>query len=492
MLFNSADFLIFFPIVVVIYFLIPEKFRYIWLLAASYYFYMQWNPAYGLLLLSSTLITYFGARILERLDKEKPRKVCLCIAVILNLSLLVYFKYTGMLVGFASKIFTTVSHQSVNWEVNILLPVGISFFTLQALGYLIDVYRGDIYPEHNILRYALFISFFPQLVAGPIERSKNLLKQLATPQKFSYENLRRGLLIMLYGFFLKVVVADRVSLFVDTIYNDPYTYNGIYIFVATAGFVLQIYCDFYGYSTIAKGAALVMGIKLMDNFQAPYLSKSIGELWRRWHLSLSTWFRDYLYIPLGGNRKGTLRKYLNLIIIFAVSGLWHGAAISFMIWGFIQAVYQIIGDYRRKFVKFISEKLDIADKSQTIGYKLFANLITMALFTFSLIFFRSNSLSYSKVMLKQLFSVNNWYVLFDGSLKNIGFSEHFIPVLIISVVLITLVDVAKYRGKDVVESFFAQSWWFRMLAVVALLLFVLSFGYYGSDMDAVQFIYFQF
>ena len=344
MLFNSADFLIFFPIVVVIYFLIPEKFRYIWLLAASYYFYMQWNPAYGLLLLSSTLITYFGARILERLDKEKPRKVCLCIAVILNLSLLVYFKYTGMLVGFASKIFTAISHRSLNWEVNILLPVGISFFTLQALGYLIDVYRGDIYPEHNILRYALFISFFPQLVAGPIERASHLLPQFRQERHFCYADAADGCRPMLWGFFKKMVIADNCATIVNVVWADYDSQSSMMLMVSAVFFAFQIYCDFSGYSDIAIGCARLFGIRLMRNFNYPYFSHGIADFWRRWHISLMTWLRDYVYIPLGGNRKGSSITLRNIFTVWGISGLWHGANWTFVCWGLYHAM--LLSAYR--------------------------------------------------------------------------------------------------------------------------------------------------
>lgn len=207
------------------------------------------------------------------------------------------------------------------------------FFTLQSLGYLIDIYRGDIYAEKNYFKFALFVSFFPQLVAGPIERSKNLLKQLNTPKRFSYENLRRGFFLVVWGMFLKVVIADRAAIFVDSVYGNYYTYGGLYIVFATVLFSIQIYCDFHGYSTIARGVAMTMGYSLVENFNAPYFSQSVKEFWRRWHISLSSWFRDYLYIPLGGNRKGLMRKNLNLLVVFLVSGLWHGASFSYIFWG---------------------------------------------------------------------------------------------------------------------------------------------------------------
>ena len=492
MLFNSIEFLVFFPIVVLIYYLIPGRVKYIWLLIASYFFYMQWNPAYVFLLLTSTLVTYAGALILEKISDKEKRKLCLFLALMINLVILGYFKYANFFVTYFNRALTIIGREPLAWDKDILLPVGISFFTLQALGYLIDVYRGDIYPEHNFLKYALFISFFPQLVAGPIERSKNLLKQLATPDKFSYENLRRGLLIMLYGFFLKVVIADRVAIAVDTVYNDPSQYPGFYIVFATFLFTLQIYCDFYGYSTIAKGVALTMGIKLMDNFNAPYYSKSIKEFWRRWHISLSTWFRDYLYIPLGGNRKGRVRKYINLMIVFAVSGLWHGASISFVVWGILHGIYQLAESLFSYAADLVRKRFGIEKSRNTFTDKLLKLGITFILAVFAWLFFRANSMGKAVVLLSQVFSAGNWIVLFDKSVFKLGISENYFNVLLISVGLLALVDYLKYRGRDVVSDFFRQKWWFRTAAEVALLLFVMLFGCYGSTYDVQQFIYFQF
>lgn len=491
MLFNSIDFLIFFPITVLAYYLLPHRVRYIWLLVASYYFYMQWNPAYVLLLLSSTSVTYIGGLILEKTESEKKRKLCLSIVLFINLAILGYFKYANMFMGYLNKAMSIANKQEIPWDNSIVLPVGISFFTLQSLGYLIDVYRKDIYAEHNFLRYALFISFFPQLVAGPIERSKNLLKQLSTPKQLSYENIRRGLLIMLYGFFLKVVIADRIAILVDTVYDDPVTYTGFYIIIATVCFAIQIYCDFYGYSTIAKGVALTMGFSLMDNFNAPYFSKSIKEFWRRWHISLSTWFRDYLYIPLGGNRKGNFRKYINLLIVFGVSGLWHGASLSFVIWGALHGIYQIIGALFNRLLNrttILKSNKDI----KTFTNKFLKLVITFGLVCFAWLFFRANGLSNSKVLLHEMISHRNWFALVDQSIFEMGITRDYWHVLIIAISILGIVDYQKYRGKDVVDRFFAQNWWFRASAIIFLLLYIILFGCYGNTFDVQQFIYFQF
>lgn len=339
MLFNSYQFLLFFPVVILFYFFLPDRVKYLWLLFASYFFYMSWNPQYGLLLFGSTCVTYLGGIWIEAAgDRQasfgryrlKWKAAVMFLVLLLNFGTLFYFKYSNFAMHNLTRILSLLGVSVQEKQFDILLPVGISFFTFQAVGYTIDVYRKDTYAERNFFRYALFVSFFPQLVAGPIERSKNLLKQLNKNHPFCYENMREGLLLMLWGYFLKLMIADRAALYVNTVYGDFYTYTGVYIVMATILFAFQIYCDFAGYSTIAMGATKILGIDLMDNFNCPYFSKSVAEFWRRWHISLSSWFRDYLYIPLGGNRKGKRRKYINLMIIFLASGLWHGA--SWALW----------------------------------------------------------------------------------------------------------------------------------------------------------------
>lgn len=333
MLFNSFNFLIFFPIVLLLYFTVPEKMKKIWLLFASYYFYMCWNVKYGILLVAVTLITYWGGIYIERNNRNLQRKkLFLGIISVLIFAILFFFKYYNFMAKSITAFLHVLGITVANRSFDIVLPVGISFFTFQSIGYVVDVYRGDK-AERNLWRYALFISFFPQLVAGPIERSGNLLKQFYEPQVFHYEKIREGLLLMMWGYFLKLMIADRAAIYVDVVFDSFYTYSGMYILVATILFAFQIYCDFAGYSIIAMGAARMLGIELMSNFECPYFSKTVSEFWTRWHVSLGSWFRDYLYIPLGGNRKGTLKKYCNKMSVFFVSGLWHGANWTFFIWG---------------------------------------------------------------------------------------------------------------------------------------------------------------
>lgn len=500
MLFNTPQYLLFLPFVIFVYYFLPLKVRYIWLLFTSYYFYMQWNPLYIMLLFSCTFLTYLCGRMMEETEKCR-RKVYFITCILLNLGILVFFKYFQFGIAILNRLLVLAHIHEISLQPDILLPVGISFYTLQALGYLIDVYRGEIYAEKNFLRYALFVSFFPQLVAGPIERSKNLLVQLYKPQSFSYENLRKGAMLVLYGLFLKMVIADRAAILVNTVYQDSETYQGFYIVVATLLFSIQIYCDFYGYSTIARGSALMLGIHLMENFDAPYLSRSVKEFWRRWHISLSGWFRDYLYIPLGGNRKGMLRKEGNLLTVFAVSGLWHGASFAFIFWGILNGVYQVIEDAFNKAGVWITKNYqrlqNIVNSNELRSEKRFSNIflhtiLTFLMISFAWLFFRAGSIHEAFEILKNLFAVNNWFILFDGSLYELGIARNYMNVLIGSILLLFVVDYYKYEKRDVVTLFLRQGWWFRVSGIMLLILSILLYGCYGELYDIQEFIYFQF
>ena len=515
MLFNTPQYILFLPIVVIIYYILPGKVRYIWLLAVSYYFYMQWNPVYITLLFSCTLLTYIGGRILDRLNQLKIegteaipklwgkielKSACFFLCILLNLGILGFFKYFEFGIESLNWLFRNLNVSEINWNYSIILPVGISFYILQALGYLIDVYRGDIRAEKNFLRYALFVSFFPQLVAGPIERSKNLLVQLHNTHPLEYENIRKGSLLVLYGLFLKMVIADRAAIIVDTVYENSASYQGYYIIVATIFFSIQIYCDFHGYSTIARGSALLMGIKLMDNFEAPYYARNVKEFWRRWHISLSGWFRDYLYIPLGGNRKGKVRKESNLLAVFTVSGLWHGASLSFVFWGLLNGIYQVFGDIfswiKNKSLEFC-RSLGVVfeedeDNSNRFSRRLFQTIATFFLITFAWLFFRAGGLRSAYFVLADMHAVNNWTILFDGSLYELGVARNYMNVLLASIAALFVVDYHKYKGKDVANLILKQGWWFRVMVIMLMIFTILLYGCYGEMYDLEQFIYFQF
>ena len=499
MLFNSLSFLIFFPVVTLVYFLLPSvRLRNIWLLISSYFFYMNWNASYGMLLLASTCITYFLALDMENMERSyedeadsgKYKRNILIIGLVLNLGILFYFKYADFAVRNFSLLGQAFGGRQMDISLNLILPVGISFYIFQALGYLIDVYRGDTKAEHDFITYALFVSFFPQLVAGPIERSGNLLGQFKDKHAFSYDRFREGFLLVLWGYILKMVLADRIAIIVDTVYGDLTAYTGSYVVVASVLFAFQIYFDFAGYSNIARGVSYILGFSLMDNFESPYLSASVGEFWRRWHRSLSYWFRDYVYIPLGGNRKGERKKNRNLMIVFLLSGLWHGANWTYVVWGGVNGVIQIAGSYLRPVRERLDQKLGLIKNS--FSHRLAEIIVTFALVDLAWVFFRAPSLKAAWMVLESMFTAKNLWIFFDGSLFKLGLPQKEYDLMLAGLLVTCLADWAKYKGIVIRQWILRQEWWFRFAAAMAGVLAVLIFGKYGSGYDAQTFIYFQF
>lgn len=350
MLFNSLHFIAFLPIVVIVYFCLSHKWRTFFLLIASYYFYMCWKPEYALLILGSTLIDYYAAIRIYNATAQNNRKLWLLISLSSNLGILFLFKYFNFFSSSVHSIFQSFNIFYDKPVFELLLPVGISFYTFQTLSYTIDVYRKKLEPDSNFLRFALYVSFFPQLVAGPIERATNLLPQLKQHFAFDYDRVLSGIRLIAWGFFKKIVIADRLAVYVNAVYDNADAYQGFPLIWATLFFGTQIYCDFSGYSDIAIGSARIMGFELTRNFNIPYLSKSIREFWTRWHISLSTWFRDYLYIPIGGNRVVKWRWYYNLLITFVISGLWHGANWTFVTWGAAHGIFLILEHIAGKYI----------------------------------------------------------------------------------------------------------------------------------------------
>lgn len=497
MLFNSTDFLLFFPLVTIIYYIIPHKLRYLWLLACSYYFYMCWNPKYIILLLFSTVVTYLSGLIIEWLKRSElddahkiiGKNCCVAGSFVLNLSLLGFFKYFDLFVGSLSYVLGLLHIRLSIPSFDLLLPVGISFYTFQALSYTMDVYRDDIYAEKNFFKYALFVSFFPQLVAGPIERSKNLLIQINEKHPLKYENVRDGLFLIFWGYFLKLVLADRIAIVVDTVYDNPATYGGFYLIVATVLFAFQILCDFNGYTTIARGAAQIMGFRLMENFNAPYFADNVADFWRRWHISLTSWFKDYLYIPLGGNRKGKLRKYLNIMIVFTVSGLWHGASFSFVLWGGLNGLYQVIGEILKPVREYLVQKFHICRES--FSHHILKVIATFAMVDFAWLFFRAGSIGKSIEVMKNMLHFNP-VILLDGSLYTLGLNEKEFHFLLYALTILAIADYFKFKKINVLNKLQQQGMWFRSLAFALLFCAVILFGVFGPDYEASQFIYFQF
>jgi D-alanyl-lipoteichoic acid acyltransferase DltB (MBOAT superfamily) len=400
MLFNSLQFLLFFPIVVLLFYALPHRFRWVLLLIASCYFYASWSVRYLLLLLLPVLIDFNMAILMVRTTEKALRRFYLSICLVSNLGILFYFKYANFFARSANSVFEATGAGYHFSLLDVILPVGISFYTFQSLSYALDVYFGKLKPIRHVGIFSLFITFFPQLVAGPIERAVNLLPQFEKRITFSFENLVSGAKLMILGFFLKMVVADRLCLLVDPVYGDPAAYHGGTLLLATYFFAFQIYADFAGYSTIAIGAAKVLGFDLMKNFRQPYLATSIPDFWSRWHISLSTWFRDYLYIPLGGNRVSKQRWYLNIFLVFLVSGLWHGANWTFVVWGTLHGLYslfsQIFKKYRQMFVQVIG-----LDRWPAL-LRLIQVLVVFHLVLLGWVFFRAASVSDAFTILSKI------------------------------------------------------------------------------------------
>ena len=401
MLFNSVQFIIFFIVVTLAYFSLSWRGRWMLLLATSCYFYMVFKPVFILILFGTIIIDYYAGIWIEKSPDQKQKKLLLVISLISNIGILAFFKYYDFLQDSVNQILGTIhlrplvppltrlipgniSEWMVNGNGRILLPIGLSFHTFQAMSYTIEVYRGNQPAEKHFGIYALYVMFYPQLVAGPIERPQNMLFQYHSHFKYDFEQVKQGLMQMAFGMFKKIVIADRLAEVVDYAYNDVNAHNGVTLLVATVFFAFQIYCDFSGYSDIAIGAARVMGFTLMDNFRTPYESKSISEFWGRWHISLSSWFRDYLYIPLGGNRKGEYRKYMNQFIVFLVSGLWHGASWNYVIWGGLHGTYQVSASLRDKWLKKAGLKIPENGFTRILGI-----IFTFILVTLAWVFFRN-------------------------------------------------------------------------------------------------------
>ena len=493
MLFNSTQFIIFFPVVVFFYFLLPHRFRWMLLLVASYYFYMCWKAEYLLLILGSTIVDYIAAIQMSRQSTKAKKKLYLILSLAVNLGLLFGFKYFN----FFSDSFRTIFDQfNVLYNVptfKVLLPVGISFYTFQTLSYTIDVYRGKREPEKHLGIFALYVAFFPQLVAGPIERSTRLLPQLVKKYNFDYNRVTDGLKLMLWGFFKKVVIADRVAVIVNQVYNNPNDAAGLPLLIGTYLFAFQIYCDFSGYSDIAIGAAKVFGIDLMQNFRRPYFAKSIREFWQRWHISLSTWFRDYLYKSLGGNHTTRWRWYYNIMIVFLISGLWHGANWTFVIWGGLHGLYYLFSYWTRN----IRPRLTRLFKLYKVPFlhKTLRVLLIFNIVSFGWIFFRANNLSDAIFIVTHLFT-GIWDVLIrikeigiTPGIFNYGFdlsvSEMFIGMCAI---LILGIHHILQRKQSVVVWLKTKPIWARWLVYYSLLISILVFGY----LEPSEFIYFQF
>jgi alginate O-acetyltransferase complex protein AlgI len=455
MLFNSFHYLLFFPIVVILYFILPGNKKHIFLLAASYYFYMSWKPIYLVLILVTTAVSFFTAKFLAKYEDKKKLYLALCILI--NFGILFVFKYfnffNGMLADLAGK-----SGSIGFFELKILLPVGISFYTFQTVSYVIDVYRDKRNLEKNFIFYALYVTYFPQLVAGPIERASNLLPQFRKEHKFDYDRTVAGIKVMVFGFFKKVVIADRISVVVAKAFADHAQLSSLNLFISVLLFGIQIYCDFSGYSDIAIGSARIMGIDLMVNFRRPYLAKGFRDFWSRWHISLSTWFKDYVYIPLGGNRKGKLRTILNTLLTFTLSGLWHGANYTFVLWGLLHGFFLVVDRFfsglKRNFLWIFP---------------------TYILSNLAWVLFRASSLEQAIKIYTEIFRFSGGF-----DIKAFGLNNYQLLVMAMSIFVLMVHSIYKEYNFKVK--------WLDVFGYAAALIAVIFFGYFSNQ----EFIYFRF
>ena len=498
MLFNSFKFAIFFFSVFLLYPVVPRKFRVFFLLCISLIFYMSWSIKYVLLMLISIIITYICGILISNTEdshlRVRIKKYIIAAGFTINLFILILFKYYNFFVDKINLILGTFSLPIINSRFDALLPVGISFYTFQALGYIIDVYRGDVKAEKNFIKYALFVSFFPQLVAGPIERSKNLLSQIdkiSQSKLYQYKNVISGFILMLWGYFMKMVVADRAAILVNTVYDSYWLHGFFGLTIATFFFAFQIYCDFASYSIIAAGAARILGFRLMENFNAPYFSRSVSEFWRRWHISLSTWFRDYLYIPLGGNRTSEGQKNVNIAIVFIVSGLWHGASLHFIAWGIIWAFCMVLSNLTKELRKNVSVNIGI--KLNCFSFRFGQCIFTFILTCFAWIFFRAQSINDAIKIINRIAKERDIWSFFNGAIYELGLSRQEVNILLLSMTMVLIVDLIRYRTNKTIDVFILdQNLWFQWIVIITMILFIFIFGIYGFGFDPQQFIYFQF
>jgi len=484
MLFNSIQFLIFFPIVVSVFFALPHRSREIFLFIASYYFYMCWRPAYIVVIVFITLLDYFAGRMLESATDERTRKFFLGLSIVGNFGLLFVFKYFDFFGGALSDAMRPLRLFGDVPVLHFALPIGLSFHTFQAVSYTIEVYRRRVPAERNLLDYALYVSFFPQMVAGPIERPYHLLPQFKTPKRIEFDAVRSGLELALWGFFKKVVVADRLAGFVNVVYAAPHAYSGPTLTLATIFFAIQIYCDFSGYSDIAIGCARIMGFELMTNFRQPYFAQSIEEFWHRWHISLSTWFRDYLYIPLGGNRVSTARWCANIMIVFTFSGLWHGANWTFVLWGTLHGAFYLIARLTARMRHAIAQAL--GEQSMPRVFAGWRILFTFALVTFAWVFFRAQSLSDAMYVVTHFYRMGNFH-LKELDVFHVGLVR---SDLLTSVILaaIALIVESLIANQNVTAR---NLWQMRPMRWALYYACAYSIIFYGV-FERLEFIYFRF
>lgn len=488
MSYTSYGFAIFVILTVFIYYIIRKNCQWIVLLTASVIFYLCAGPVFFIYLALFSLATWYGAKRIEKQGKHRVRSekmlgLLTLGLVFLNVGILFLLKWSGMELALFNRLFGT----SLAWR--FIMPMGMSFFTFQNTSYVIDVYKGKIPAERNFLHYLLYASYFPYIVSGPINRYGQMERQFFTGHAFDRERFYRGLLRILWGYLKEMVIADRAAIFVGEVFGHYYMYRGLFIVIAVLLFSLQLYMDFSGCMDIVMGISMLFGIDMTENFHAPYAAVSTAEFWRRWHISLTSWFRDYIYIPLGGNRKGRVRKYFNVMVVFLFCGMWHGAGVTYLIWGGLNGLYQIIGDMTASLRKNICRLAGLDENSH--GALLRKKLTTAVLIEFGWLFFRADGLRESFEMLRRMFTGWNPWILADGSLYQAGLDIWDFLILIVGAVCVGWVSRMSSR-MDLHRIFVSQSWLYQLFIITGALIIWYLFGIYGPGFDPVDFIYFDF
>ena len=505
MLLNSFEFFVFLLLVSILYFIVPKKAKALILLIASIVFYLLWNVFNTVILILTALSTYAIGILMDQVHLQaqgaveatdlKPvrrKKRLLILGIVLLVGELFFYKYYGFTALQINILLSSGGNPSVPMLADgIFIPLGISFYIFQTIGYLVDVYRGKVKAERNVIDFLLFITFFPKIIQGPIERADGFLEQIHKIEekgRFDIHRVCNGLITFIWGLFIKMVIADRIAIVVDQVFSTYFVYGTVELAFAAIGYAIQIYCDFAGYSAMALGAAQVFGFDLIDNFNVPYFSVSTREFWRRWHISLSAWFRDYVYIPLGGSRRGKWRKRLNVMLVMLVSGIWHGAGWSFIFWGLLHGAYQVAGEISApKLQKRLNTPVGSA--SQRLG----SMIVTFVLVDIAWIFFRAPRLMVALDYIRIMFSRFNPWVLFDGSLLKLGLDQIEMNVLTIALPMLVIVDYIQYKKAIRIDRMLEnQCLWFRWAVIILLFTLIWVCGEYGPAFNSSSFIYQSF
>ncbi len=480
----SLGFALFVAVVLVLYYLLPQKIRGGVLLISSLFFYACFNVKYLFFLLFTGITTYSVAKNLFRFKAKKTVIGC-CIAA--NAALWFMIKELPWIFTTLGRVFSMFHISAEVPAISFLVPVGISYFTLQAIAYLVDVYKGNTEPEQYFWKYLLFLSWFPAIVQGPISKYQQLKPQLFNSEKFTFERMRESLLLILFGLIKKLVIADRLAIFVGACFTDYEKINGIFLYLGAVSYSIQLFADFSGCVDICRGVSSLFGVELINNFNRPYLSRSIKEFWDRWHISFSEWLKNYIYIPLGGNRKGTARRYINVLVTFLVSSLWHGAGFGFLAWGLLHGVYQIVWDRTFDFRKKIKGVLGV--KEGSLSERLYQTAITFNLVTFAWIFFRANSLSLALSYIVSMFTQFRPWELFDNTLFSFQVSQNAFTLIFLHLIGWVALELKTAKQEEVIRGTLRTHGILRWIICLVLVFDVILFGAYGSQFDMSGFLY---